>query len=176
MHTPAKPPPTITASKSAISDLPLLQSHRSTGQRSVVGTCDSDETRSVQIVTAARVVDRALLEALVEFGRHGLRVGQLGAPRIPGLAKGLCAGAMADPEDRGEIVALHRLGDLRPVSVALAPLLVEVVLDRHVGRRGALLLQLDLNHVEVLGARAERGRQNGKHQKLSHRGSSLAWN
>src|SRR5437899_11853468 len=99
-----------------------------------------------------------------------LRVGKLGAPRIPGLAKGLCAGAMADPEHRGEIVALHRLGDLRPVSVALVPLLVEVVLARDVGRRGALLLQLDFNHVEVLGARAERGRQNCDPQRSSHSG------
>src|SRR3989442_15168706 len=91
-------------------------------------TCDSGETRSVQIVPAARVVGHTLLEALVQLGRHRLRIGQLGAPGIPRLAKGLRARAMADPENRGEIVALHRVGNLRPVSVAFAPLLVEVVL------------------------------------------------
>src|SRR5881628_2560430 len=104
---------------------------RVTGSRarvSTLETCDSGETRSVQIVPAARLVGRALLEAFVQLGRDGLRVGQLRAPRIPRLAKGLCACAMTGPEHRGEIAALHRVGNLPPVSVAPAPLLVEVVL------------------------------------------------
>src|SRR5881628_4226692 len=80
---------------------------------------------------------------------------------------------MTDPVDRCEIVALHRIRNLRAVSVAFAPLLVEVVLDRNVILQAALLLVLPLNHVEVLGARAERGHQNNERQQSSHRGSSL---